>query len=231
MKRVAKGLLALAALLLALLLVYLAVAASWARLCVDELLAQQAAPAHAPLSPRQRDILLRIEDPTFYSHPGLSLADGQGVATISSALARDLFLYDGRLAGIQGALQGLYRSVFECCKKVDLGRDTMALVLDARVSKERLLAMYVAGVYMGRHEGRQVRGLEQAARAYLGKPLGALDEDEMAGLVAMIKAPNDFHPVRNPAAYAVRLARVRAVLTGQCRPAGWRDTDYAHCAR
>jgi len=226
MRRVAKGLLALAA----LLLVYLAVAASWARLSVDELLVQQAAPAHTPLSPRQRDILLQIEDPTFDTHPGLSLADGQGVATISSAVARDLFLYDGRLAGIQGALQGLYRGVFECCKKVDLGRDTMALVLDARVSKERLLAMYVAGVYMGRHEGRQVRGLAQAAQAYLGKPLAALDEAEMAGLVAMIKAPNAFHPVRNRVAWALRTVRVQAVLDGRCRPAGWLDTDYAHCA-
>lgn len=231
MRRFARGLLAPAALLLALLLVYLAVAASWARLCVDELLAQQPAAAHAPLSPRQRAILLKIEDPTFDTHPGLSLADGHGVATVSSAVARDLFLYDGRLGGIKGALQGLYRGVFECCKKVDLGRDMMALVLDARVSKERLLAMYVAGVYMGRHEGRQVRGLEQAAQAYLGKPLAALDEGEMAGLVAMIKAPNDYHPVRNRAVYAARLARVRAVLAGPCRPSGWLDTDYAHCAR
>ena len=226
MRRLARGLLVLAA----LLLVYLAVAASWAHLSVDELLVQQAAPAHAPLSPRQRAILLRIEDPTFYSHPGLSLADGQGVATISSAAARDLFLYDGKLGGIKGALQGLYRGVFECCKKVDLGRDMMALVLDSRVSKERLLAMYVAGVYMGRHEGRQVRGLEQAAQAYFGKPLAQLDDAESAGLVAMIKAPNAYHPEREPTAYALRLARVQAVLDGTCRPAGWFDTDYAHCA-
>lgn len=107
----------------------------------------------------------------------------------------------------------------------------MALVLDARVPKERLLAMYVQGVYMGRHEGRQVRGLEQAALAYLGKPLAALGDDEMAGLAGMIKAPNAFHPVRNRAAYSERLARVRAMLAGQCQPSGWLDTDYAHCAR
>lgn len=226
MMRLGKALLVLAA----LLLVYLAMAASWARLCVDELLAQQPAATSSPLSPRQRDILLRIEDPAFDTHSGLSLADGQGVATITSALARDLFLYDGRLDGIKGVLQGLYRGVFECCKRVDLGRDAMALVLDARISKETQLAMYVRDVYMGRSEGRQVRGLEQAAQAYLGKPLGALDDDEMAGLVAMIKAPNAFHPLRNRAAYATRLARVRAVLAGRCRPAGWLDTDYAHCA-
>ena len=227
MKRLGKVLLAL----LAVLLVYLAIVAGWAAASVDALLARHPATTQAQLSPRQLAILLRIEDPTFSTHHGLSLADGQGVATISSAVARELFLYDGKMKGLQGGLQGFYRGVFECCKKVDLGRDTMALVLDARASKQRQLAIYVATVYMGRHEGRQVRGLEAAAHAYLGKPLAAASDDEMAGLVAMIKAPNEYHPLRNPEAYKLRLARVRAVLAGRCRPDGWLDTTYAHCGR
>ena len=225
MRRVGKALL----FLLALLLAYLAVAASWAVTSIDTLLVRQGAHA-VELSPRQRDILLRIEDPTFFSHHGVSLADGQGVATISSALAREVLLYGPGLAGVRGLLQGFYRKVFECCKQVDLGRDTMALVLDARVPKERQLALYAAGVYMGRHEGRQVRGLEAAALAYLGKPLDQAGDDGMAQLVAMIAAPNALHPVRQRAAYEQRLARVRAVLAGQCKPAGWFDTTYAHCA-
>lgn len=226
MKRLGKVLLALAA----LLLVYLAVVAWWATAAVGTLLAQHSTDASAPrLSQSQRAILLRIEDPSFFTHHGLSLAEGQGVSTISSAVARDLFLYDGRLDGLQGQLQRFYRGVFDCCRKVDLGRDTMALVLDASASKERQLALYVGGVYMGRHEGRQLRGLEQGARAYLGKPLAALDDDDMARLVAMLKAPNELHPVRNRDAYALRLERVRAVLAGRCRPDGWLDTNYAHC--
>jgi membrane carboxypeptidase/penicillin-binding protein len=130
---------------------------------------------------------------------------------------------------VQGLLQGLYRGVHACCRKVDLGRDMMALVLDASASKQRQLAIYVATVYMGRHEGRQVRGLEAGARAYFGKPLVALGLDEILGLVAMIKAPNDFHPQRNPDAYRLRVVRVRAVLSGRCKPDGWLDTTYAHC--
>lgn len=227
MRRLGKTVLLLAA----LLLVYLAVAATWAAASIDMLLAQQGPGPHAlPLSPRQQAILLKIEDPTFFSHPGLSLADGQGVATISSAVARDLFLYGPGLAGPQGALQRVYRGVFDCCRKIDLGRDTMALVLDASVSKQRQLALYVSNVYMGRHAGRQVHGLQEAARAYLGKPLAELGDDELAQLVAMIQAPNALHPLRNRAAYEERLARVRAVLAGRCAPAGWFDTTYAHCA-
>lgn len=219
-----------ALLLLMLLLAYLAVAATWAAASIDELLARQPPTQASQLSPRQLGILLAIEDPTFLSHPGLSLADGQGFATISSAVARDVFLHGRELGGVKGLLQGFYRGVFACCRKVDLGRDVMALVLDARSSKERQLAIYAATVYMGRHEGRQVRGLEAAAQAYLRKRLADASDDEMAGLVARIQAPNEFHPVRNRVAYELRLARVRAVLAGQCRPAGWFDTTYAHCS-
>lgn len=225
MRRLGTALLAL----LAVLFVYLAIAAGWAVASVDTLLARQPATQASPLSPRQLAILLKIEDPTFLTHHGLSLANGQGVATISSAVARELFLYDAPMTGLSGAMQRIYRAVFECCKKFDLGRDMMALVLDASASKERQLAIYAATVYMGRHEGRQVRGLAAAAHAYLGKPLVAVDDDEMAGLVAMIKAPNEFHPVRNRDAYQLRLERVRAVLAGRCRPNGWLDTTYAHC--
>ena len=225
MKRLGKALLAP----LAALLIYLAIVAVWAAASVDGLLVRQPAAQARPLSPLQLGILLTIEDPTFFVHPGLGLANGQGMATISSAVARDLFLYDAQLDGVQGQMQRFYRSVFECCKKVDLGRDTMALVLDASASKQQQLAIYVATVYMGRHEGRQVRGLEAAAQAYFGKPLTALGADEMMGLVAMIKAPNEFHPQRNRDAYQLRVARVRAVLTGRCEPDGWLDTTYAHC--
>jgi membrane carboxypeptidase/penicillin-binding protein len=227
MRRLGKALLAIAA----LVVVYLAIVAGWAAASVDTLLARHPATQEASLSPSQLAILLKIEDPTFLTHHGLSLADGQGVATISSAVARELFLYDVPLTGVSGALQRFYRGAFECCKKVDLGRDTMALVLDAHASKERQLALYAATVYMGRHEGRQVRGLKAAAQAYLGKPLAAVNDDEMAGLVAMIKAPNEYHPARNRDAYQLRLARVRAVLAGRCRPEGWLDTSYAHCGR
>lgn len=217
--------------LLAAPVLYLAIAAGWAAASIDDLLArwpQDTAPA--ALSPRQINILLRIEDPTFFTHHGLSLAEGQGVATISSALAREFFLEGPRLDGVQGSLQGIYRRVFDCCKRIDFGRDITALVLDARLSKERQLAMYVQSVYMGRHDGQQVRGLAQAAQACFGKPLAQLSDAESAGLVAMIKAPNAYHPVREPAAHALRLARVQAVLDGSCRPSGWFDTDYAHCA-
>lgn len=218
------------ALLALVLIAYLAVAAAWAWSAFDEALGLAPLEETAGLSERQLQILLRVEDPTFHEHPGLSIGQGQGVATISSAVARDLFLGDGRLDGVPGLFQAFYRGVFSCCKRIDLGRDVMALVLDARMSKPDQLARYTAKVYMGSHQGRQVAGLAQAARSYLGKPVEATTDEEFIRLVAMIKAPNHYHPSRNPAALADRAARIHALLLGRCEPDGWFDTDFEGCA-
>ncbi|CAN7603705.1 transglycosylase domain-containing protein [Massilia sp. LjRoot122] len=213
----------------AVLLAYLALAAVWAWTSFDDALASAPAGEQVELSARQAAILVRVEDPSFYDHAGLSIASGQGVATISSALAREVFLGEGRIGGMRGAVQAFYRGVFDCCKRIDLGRDVMALVLDARMSKREQLARYTASVYMGTHAGKQVKGLAQAARNYLGKPLAAASEEEFIRLAAMIKAPNHYHPVCNPEALAQRAARIRALLSGQCEPDGWFDTDFRTC--
>ncbi len=185
----------------------------------------------AALTPRQQTILLQIEDPTFFEHKGLSLADGQGITTISSSIARDVFLAGSDVQGIKGGFQSFYRAVFACCKKVDIGRDVMALVLNANVSKQRQLALYASDIYMGSAAGVQVKGLEQASVAYFGKPLAQASDKEFTGLVAMIKAPNQFHPLKNPDAFLMREERVAAIVAGACKPDGWFDTTYDNCKR
>lgn len=212
------------------LLAYLAVVAAWAWTAFDAARALVPLTETVMLSERQAAILLRVEDPSFYEHRGLSIGQGQGVATISSAVARDLYLGKGRLDGVPGSLQAFYRGVFACCKRIDLGRDVMALVLDARMSKREQLARYTATVYMGTHQGRQLTGLAQAARSYLDKPVETTTDEEFIRLVAMIKAPNQYHPSRNPAALAQRTARIQALLLGRCEPGGWFDTDFEACA-
>lgn len=92
------------------------------------------------------------------------------------------------------------------------------------------MALYADRVYMGTHRGMQVHGLGQAAQSYLGKPLRNLTAHEFIGLVAMIKAPNQYHPIKAAAAHAQRVARIEALLAGQCRPDGWFDTSLDACA-
>ncbi|TQK07759.1 transglycosylase domain-containing protein [Herbaspirillum sp. SJZ107] len=217
----------IALLFLLLVAAYLGLAAAWAACSYDSLAAALPPPRPGTLSPRQSAILLAVEDPDFHTHHGISFAAGQGVATLTAAVARDFYLRDGQAGA--GLLQRLYAGVQRCCKAIDLGRDAMALVLDARMSKDRQLDYYIGHVYMGTQAGVQVRGLALAALLYAGKPLAALDEHEFVRLVAMIKAPNAYHPQRRPAALAERVVRIEALLAGRCRPAGWSDTPYEAC--
>ena len=151
------------------------------------------------------------------------------MTTISSSIARDIFLFGHELTGVKGALQRFYQGVFRCCKKVDIGRDVMALVLDAKLAKQRQLDLYRAQVYMGTYRGVQVQGLEQASSLYFGHSLVQLDEAGFISLVAMIKAPNQFHPITQPRAFALRRQRVAQIVAGACRPTGWFDTSYETC--
>ena len=213
------------------ILAYLVLVACWALATFDEAMANARVRPDAQLTPRQTAILSLVEDPKFLTHIGVSLGNGQGLATISSAVARDVYLFGKDFDGVAGALQWIYRRVFECCKKIDLGRDVMAVVLNAKLSKDRQLAIYVSNVYLGRYGKRQLRGLPQAAENYFGKNLSAMSEDEFIRLVAMIKAPNQFHPLMHASAYETRVTRVRALVAGTCRPAGWFDTTLEHCGR
>lgn len=215
--------------LLLLAAAYLGLVAVWASASFSAVMASAPQPPLMPLSTRQTAILLRVEDPTFFHHAGVSLTEGQGRATITSAVAGDLYFSGRPLAGLSGLLQRFYSGVFTCCKKFDLGLDVIALVLDTKLSKRDQLALYVSDVYMGTHDGAPVVGLPAAANAYLGKPLEDLAEPEFIGLVAMIKAPNLYHPEREPAQHAQRAARIQALLDGKCRPEGWFDTTYESC--
>lgn len=217
--------------LIVILVMYLSIVAAWASLSVDKLL--PIAPTESELiqlTPDQKSILLVIEDPTFYEHAGLDLSKGQGLTTITSSLARKLFLFGEELDGIKGGFQSFYRGFFECCKKVDLGRDIMALVLHQNMYKEQQLQLYVSTSYMGTYKGVQVRGLPAAASYYFNKQLAELSRDEFITLVAMLKSPNYYHPTKGPQRLALRVSNIKKLLAKICTPKGWFDTDYEHCS-
>jgi membrane carboxypeptidase/penicillin-binding protein len=216
--------------LMLLLVCYLSVAAIWANSVATELL-QAPASAHRQIEiqPRHLAALIRIEDPDFHDHSGLSISRGQGLTTITSTVARDLFLRGQDLGGIKGAFQAFYRAAFNCCKRIDIGRDMMAVVLNAHASKQQQLNMFVDTAYFGTMDGKPVVGVAAAAKAYYAKEVSDLADDEFHGLVAMLIAPNHYHPIANAEAHAERVRRINAVVAGQCTPSGWLDLTYDHC--
>lgn len=201
--------------LLFFLTLYLGTVWVWASSAVSDLLNEVArsGPA-AELDSQHTAALIKIEDPTFYDHSGLDISNGQGLTTITSAVARMVFLGDHQLGGVRGSLQSFYRGVFNCCKRIDFGRDVMALVLDSHLSKQDQLNIFLSNVYLGSSDGTGVVGFENAAAGYYDKEVFELTDDEFLGIVAMLIAPNYYHPEKNPEILAQRVKRVMAVVKG-----------------
>jgi hypothetical protein len=180
---------------------------------VDALIAASN-PADLTLTKRQADILLRVEDPTFRTNKGLDFATpGASMTTISQSLGKRIFFAHFKPGFAKGELIALTR-----------------FALYPLVDKDRTLKAYLAASYYGRRHGRSVIGLGQAARAWFGKDLAALSEDEYLALIAMGPSPRTLDPVDHAAANADRVARIKRLLANACKPTGLRDVMLDGCA-
>jgi membrane carboxypeptidase/penicillin-binding protein len=222
------------AVLIAIVLGYLATAGAWAYAVTPTVVRLASRPALTDLRSLPDgtiDILLRVEDPTFRKHRGIDpFARGQGRGTITRALARTLYLDRYDLKGVAGVFQSVYRFVHRIAGPGDLAPDVMALVMNARVSKDRQLRLFVQHVYMGNHEGRPVYGFADAARVYFRKRSPELSRRYVVALVGMMVDPNQFHPVHHPDALGERIDRIERMLRRECKARGWRDVYYRDCA-
>ena len=107
----------------------------------------------------------------------------------------------------------------------------MALALNARVPKKKQLRLFVNLVYMGTRAGRRITGFPQAAQQYFGKDFQNLTDQEYLALVAMIVAPAKYSPRTHSGENAIRVARIRGILAGTCKPASRSDVEYIACSQ
>lgn len=162
------------------------------------------------LTPRQQEILLRVEDPNFYRHHGVDLTTpGAGLTTVTQSVVKKLYFeeFHPGLMKIKQTLIARY-------------------ALDPLVDKKTQLKLFLNLLYFGRAQGRPVTGLAQAAQAYYHRTVRELSEDEYLSLVAMIIAPNQFNPETQPEASRDRVASIRRLLAGEYQPQGLMDLYY-----
>jgi penicillin-binding protein 1A len=148
-----------------------------------------------------RDAAIAIEDRRFYEHRGVDLRAivrafvvnaragraVEGGSTITQQLVKLLYVGDAETLG----------------RKVD--EATLALQLEARLTKEQILTRYLNTVYFG--EGAY--GVQAAARTYFGIDALDLTLAQSAMLAGLISAPNHFDPFARPES---ALGRRRVVL-------------------
>jgi len=145
--------------------------------------------------------VVATEDRRFFQHHGVdqigllraafaNLRAGrvaQGGSTLTQQLAKNLFLTSER---------SFRRKIEEF---------VIALWLEARLSKEDILELYLNRVYFG----SGAYGIEAAAQRYFGKSARYLTVSEAAVIAGLLKAPSKFAPSSSP---ELATARAQVVL-------------------
>src|SRR5438132_8702351 len=102
----------------------------------------------------------------------------------------------------------------------------LAVLMDARLSKDEILDIYLNDVYLGHSGGKPVLGIDEASRIYLDKKPESLRVDEAALLASIVRAPNRDTPLKRPDIVRARRDAVLAVM----RDHGWIDGDQYRSA-
>jgi penicillin-binding protein 1B len=73
----------------------------------------------------------------------------------------------------------------------------MSIIIETRLSKEQIFALYCNQVYLGQQAGFSINGFGEAASAYFNKDVTNLSLPEAAFLAAIIRSPNRYNPYRD----------------------------------
>ena len=74
----------------------------------------------------------------------------------------------------------------------------MAIMMELNYDKNYILERYMNTVYLAQQGATAVHGFASASQFYFGNQVEDLDLREMATLVALLKGPSYYHPVRHP---------------------------------
>ena len=142
-----------------------------------------------------QEAILAIEDARFYQHGGVDYlgviraglanvgeARSQGASTITMQVARNFYLSTEKT---------MTRKIYEIL---------LALKIEAALSKEQILEIYMNQIFLG----HKAYGFAAASEVYFGKPLKDITVAEAAMLAGLPKAPSAYNPINNP-----RRARIR----------------------
>ena len=161
----------------------------------------------ASIPARMIQAVIAIEDRRFYDHSGVDWIGTtravltnifgskqylSGGSTITQQLVRNTFLtsmWGLDKARERGGLAGLKRKATEWF---------MSVALERRLSKDKLLELYLNDVDLGQRGSFAIRGVPEAARLFFGKDVSNLTLVESATIAGIIQAPSRYAPFNYP---------------------------------
>jgi penicillin-binding protein 1A len=170
--------------------------------------------------PRElRDAVIATEDARFYSHHGV---DPTGIARAIYQNWRRRRIVEGGSTITQQLAKVLFLTPDKSLER-KLKEAVLALLLERRYSKDRILELYLNQIYFG----QGAFGVEAAARTFFGKSVGELTLAESALLAGLPKAPATYSPFDHPDAakrrrntVLARMVETGALKPDQAKPAG-----------
>ncbi len=143
-----------------------------------------------------RDAIIATEDRRFYSHWGI---DPIGIARAIVQNYRKGRIVEGGSTITQQLTKVLFLTPDRSLER-KLKEAVLALELERRYSKDRILEMYLNQVYFG----HGAYGVEAAARTYFGKSVSELTVRESALIAGLVRAPSNYSPFERPEAAKLR---------------------------
>lgn len=164
--------------------------------------------------PEHLNILLLVEDPTFWTNDSVDFsAAGQGLTTLTQALAKRIY-FERFTPGF---------------RKLELILISKFALTDL-VSKQDILRAFMTTAYLGRDDRGAVIGFSEGAERWHGKNLVDLTNSEFTELVAMLIAPDALNPSQNPIGLSERTDRITRLIADSCAPNGLLDVYLEGCA-
>lgn len=162
------------------------------------------------VAPIARDAVLAIEDDGFYDHGPIN------VPSVFRAMLANLIA--GRITqGGSTITQQLVKNAVISTNEQTFARKfqeaALAMRLEQKYSKDKILEMYLNEVYFG----NGVYGIGTAAQHYFGKPASRLNLPQAALLAGLIAAPEQYNPVTHPRRAEAR----RNEVLGRLATLGW----------
>src|SRR6059036_2202381 len=140
----------------------------------------------AQIPPALRDAIIATEDRRFYSHWGV---DPIGIARAVVQNYRRGRIVEGGSTITQQLAKVLFLTADKSLER-KLKEAVLAIELERRYSKDRILEMYLNQIYFG----HGAYGVEAAARTYFGKSVSELSVRESALLAGLPRAPTSYSP-------------------------------------
>jgi len=140
------------------------------------------------------NMLLLIEDQSFFQHWGVDFKE----------IVRVLYGYlfeDKDIRGASTITQQLIKNTLLSRNKTlsrKINETLMAMMMELNYDKNYILEHYMNTVYLAQQGSMAIHGFASASKFYFDKKVEDLDLREMATLVALLKGPSYYHPVRHP---------------------------------